>query len=111
MGNRAARDSCVAVEQGNSYDVFELDAASNNSVEDIRSLIDKVSLGTPAAKVHILDEVHMLSAGASAALLRCSKNRPTRLPYLHNRSAEAERHHSVSNSASPISPSSQRHPR
>ena len=55
-------DSCVAVEQGNSYDVFELDAASNNSVEDIRSLIDKVSLGTPGRhKVYILDEVHMLS--------------------------------------------------
>lgn len=76
-------DSCVAVEQGNSYDVFELDAASNNSVEDIRSLIDKVSLGTPGRhKVYILDEVHMLSAGASAALLKVLEEPPEHVVFV-----------------------------
>ena len=78
-----ACDSCLAVEQGNSYDVFELDAASNNSVEDIRSLIDKVSLGTPGRhKVYILDEVHMLSAGASAALLKVLEEPPPHVVFV-----------------------------
>ena len=76
-------DSCIAVEQGNSYDVFELDAASNNSVEDIRGLIDKVSLGTPGRhKVYILDEVHMLSAGASAALLKVLEEPPEHVVFV-----------------------------
>ena len=76
-------DSCIAVERGNSYDVFELDAASNNSVEDIRSLIDKVSLGTPGRhKVYILDEVHMLSAGASAALLKVLEEPPEHVVFV-----------------------------
>ena len=76
-------DSCSAVEQGNSYDVFELDAASNNSVEDIRSLIEKVSLGTPGRhKVYILDEVHMLSAGASAALLKVLEEPPEHVVFV-----------------------------
>ncbi|NCW49143.1 MAG: AAA family ATPase, partial [Actinobacteria bacterium] len=58
-------ESCLSVERGTSYDVHELDAASNNSVEDVRSLIDKVSLATPGRhKVYILDEVHMLGPGA-----------------------------------------------
>jgi len=78
-----ACDSCIAVEQGNSYDVFELDAASNNSVENIRGLIDKVSLGTPGRhKVYILDEVHMLSAGASAALLKVLEEPPEHVVFV-----------------------------
>lgn len=76
-------DSCIAVEKGNSYDVFELDAASNNSVEDIRGLIEKVSLGTPGRhKVYILDEVHMLSAGASAALLKVLEEPPEHVVFV-----------------------------
>jgi len=76
-------DSCTAVERGTSYDVFELDAASNNSVEDIRNLIDKVSLGTPGRhKVYILDEVHMLSAGASAALLKVLEEPPEHVVFV-----------------------------
>ncbi len=76
-------ESCRAVEHGNSYDVFELDAASNNSVEDIRNLIDKVSLGTPGRhKVYILDEVHMLSAGASAALLKVLEEPPSHVVFV-----------------------------
>ncbi len=57
-------ESCLAVERGTSYDVHELDAASNNGVDAIRDLIEKASLGTPGRhKVYILDEVHMLSQG------------------------------------------------
>ena len=56
-------DSCLAVERGTSYDVHELDAASNNGVDAIRDLIERASLGTPGRhKVYILDEVHMLSS-------------------------------------------------
>ncbi len=78
-----ACDSCLAVEQGNSYDVFELDAASNNTVEDMRNLIDKVSLGTPGRhKVYILDEVHMLGPGASAALLKVLEEPPPHVVFV-----------------------------
>jgi DNA polymerase-3 subunit gamma/tau len=70
-------DSCVAVERGTSYDVHELDAASNNGVEAMRDLIEKASLGTPGRhKVYILDEVHMLSKGAEAALLKTLEEPP-----------------------------------
>lgn len=70
-------DSCLAVEQGTSYDVHELDAASNNGVEAMRDLIEKASLGTPGRhKVYILDEVHMLSKGAEAALLKTLEEPP-----------------------------------
>ena len=78
-----ACESCRAVEAGNSYDVFELDAASNNSVDDVRSLIDKVSLGTPGRhKVYILDEVHMLGPGASAALLKVLEEPPSHVVFV-----------------------------
>src|SRR5436305_577300 len=50
-------DSCLSVERGTSYDVHELDAASNNGVDAMRDLIEKASLGTPGRhKVYILDE-------------------------------------------------------
>src|SRR4051794_8692776 len=64
-------DSCRAIEAGTSFDVHELDAASNNKVDDIRELIEHVALATPGrTKLYILDEVHMLSPAASAALLK-----------------------------------------
>ncbi len=76
-------DSCLSVERGTSYDVFELDAASNNSVDDIRQLIEKVSLGTPGRhKVYILDEVHMLGPGASAALLKVLEEPPPHVVFV-----------------------------
>jgi DNA polymerase-3 subunit gamma/tau len=76
-------ESCLSVERGTSYDVFELDAASNNSVDDIRSLIEKVSLGTPGRhKVYILDEVHMLGPGASAALLKVLEEPPPHVVFV-----------------------------
>lgn len=76
-------ESCLSVERGTSYDVFELDAASNNSVDDIRQLIEKVSLGTPGRhKVYILDEVHMLGPGASAALLKVLEEPPPHVVFV-----------------------------
>ena len=70
-------ESCKAVEAGTSFDVIELDAASNNKVDDIRDLIERVNLGTPGRhKVYILDEVHMLTPGAEAALLKTLEEPP-----------------------------------
>ena len=70
-------ESCVAIEQGKSFDLHELDAASHNKVDDIRDLISKVHLGSPGrTKVYILDEVHMLSAGAENALLKTLEEPP-----------------------------------
>ena len=58
-------DSCLSIDKGNSFDLHELDAASNNKVDDIRDLLSKVALGTPGrTKVYLLDEVHMLTSGA-----------------------------------------------
>jgi DNA polymerase-3 subunit gamma/tau len=69
--------SCLAVERGTSYDVHELDAASNNGVDAMRDLIERASLGTPGRhKVYILDEVHMLSKAAEAALLKTLEEPP-----------------------------------
>jgi len=76
-------NSCLAVEQGTSYDVHELDAASNNGVDAMRDLIEKASLGTPGRhKVYILDEVHMLSKGAEAALLKTLEEPPPHVVFV-----------------------------
>ena len=76
-------DSCLAVEKGTSYDVHELDAASNNGVDAMRDLIEKASLGTPGRhKVYILDEVHMLSKGAEAALLKTLEEPPSHVVFV-----------------------------
>ena len=76
-------ESCVAVERGTSYDVHELDAASNNGVDAIRDLIEKASLGTPGRhKVYILDEVHMLSKAAEAALLKTLEEPPPHVVFV-----------------------------
>jgi DNA polymerase-3 subunit gamma/tau len=76
-------ESCLAVEQGTSYDVHELDAASNNGVDAMRDLIEKASLGSPGRhKVYILDEVHMLSKGAEAALLKTLEEPPPHVVFV-----------------------------
>ena len=76
-------DSCIAVERGTSFDVHELDAASNNGVDAMRDLIEKASLGTPGRhKVYILDEVHMLSKGAEAALLKTLEEPPPHVVFV-----------------------------
>ena len=69
---------CVAIGEGRAMDITEIDAASNNSVEDIRELREKVKY-SPAegrAKMYILDEVHMLSTGAFNALLKTLEEPP-----------------------------------
>jgi DNA polymerase III subunit gamma/tau len=75
--------SCLDVERGVSYDVHELDAASNNGVEAMRDLIEKANLGTPGRhKVYILDEVHMLSKPAEAALLKTLEEPPSHVVFV-----------------------------
>ncbi len=70
-------DSCVQVALGTSFDVHELDAASNNGVEAMRDLVARAALGTPGRwKVYIVDEVHMLSTAASNALLKTLEEPP-----------------------------------
>ncbi|MEG1049874.1 MAG: AAA family ATPase, partial [Oscillospiraceae bacterium] len=65
-------DICKGIENETIYDVTEMDAASNNSVEDIRSILNEVSYLPIMAKykVYIIDEVHMLSMAAFNALLK-----------------------------------------
>jgi len=76
-------ESCLSVERGTSYDVHELDAASNNGVDAMRDLIEKASLGTPGRhKVYILDEVHMLSKPAEAALLKTLEEPPPHVVFV-----------------------------
>ncbi len=75
--------SCKDIESGRSFDLHELDAASNNKVDDIRELISRVALGSPGrTKVYILDEVHMLSAGAENALLKTLEEPPEHVVFV-----------------------------
>ena len=70
-------ESCTAVEVGNSMDLVELDAASNNNVANIREITANAALGSPGKrKVYLLDEVHMLTAAASNALLKTLEEPP-----------------------------------
>ncbi|NNF57072.1 MAG: DNA polymerase III subunit gamma/tau [Rhodothermaceae bacterium] len=74
-------DSCRAFEEGRSLNIIEVDAASNNKVEDIRELRETVRIPPQGAKkkIYILDEVHMLSASAFNALLKTLEEPP---PYV-----------------------------
>ena len=71
-------ESCQAFNEQRSYNIHELDAASNNSVEDIRSLIDQVRIPPQIGKykVYIIDEVHMLSQAAFNAFLKTLEEPP-----------------------------------
>jgi DNA polymerase-3 subunit gamma/tau len=76
-------DSCKAVEVGTSYDVLELDAASNNGVQEIRDIIDAAALSSPGRhRVFILDEVHMLTRAAEAALLKTLEEPPSQVVFV-----------------------------
>ena len=74
--------NCLAFE--NSYDILEMDAASNNSVENIRDLCDKVAFMPFEMKkrVYIIDEVHMLSKGAFNALLKTLEEPPSHVMFI-----------------------------
>lgn len=74
-----ACESCRAFNEGRSFNIFELDAASNNSVEDIRSLTDQVLIAPVLGryKVYIIDEVHMLSQAAFNAFLKTLEEPPS----------------------------------
>jgi DNA polymerase-3 subunit gamma/tau len=71
-------NSCVSFDNGTSLNIHELDAASNNSVEDIRTLVEQVRFAPQAGdyKVYIVDEVHMLSAAAFNAFLKTLEEPP-----------------------------------
>ncbi len=71
--------SCKTFEEGHSLNIFELDAASNNSVDDIRNLILQVSIAPQVGtkKVYIIDEVHMLSQAAFNAFLKTLEEPPS----------------------------------
>lgn len=71
-------DSCKSFQNGNSFNIHELDAASNNSVDDIRSLIEQVRIPPQAGKykIYIIDEVHMLSQAAFNAFLKTLEEPP-----------------------------------
>jgi DNA polymerase-3 subunit gamma/tau len=72
-------ESCVSFQTGNSFNFHELDAASNNSVDDIRSLIEQVRIPPQAGryKIYIIDEVHMLSTNAFNAFLKTLEEPPS----------------------------------
>ena len=84
-------NSCVSFDNGSSLNIHELDAASNNSVDDIRSLVDQVRFAPQAGeyKVYIVDEVHMLSANAFNAFLKTLEEPP---PYAIFILATTEKH-------------------
>nr|MCR5408725.1 DNA polymerase III subunit gamma/tau [Bacteroidales bacterium] len=71
-------ESCVSFKEGRSYCIHELDAASNNSVEDIKTLMDQVQVPPQVGKysVYIIDEVHMLSTQAFNAFLKTLEEPP-----------------------------------
>ncbi len=75
---------CKAILQGSLTDVVEMDAASNNSVEDIRAIRDEVNFLPTLAKyrVYIIDEVHMLSTGAFNALLKTLEEPPEHVKFI-----------------------------
>ncbi len=83
--------SCVSFNEGTSLNIHELDAASNNSVDDIRTLVEQVRFSPQAGKykVYIIDEVHMLSSSAFNAFLKTLEEPP---PYAIFILATTEKH-------------------
>ena len=69
--------SCVAIRQGTSLDVQELDSATNRGIDEMRDLLGRVALGTPGRwKVYIIDEVHQMTSAAASALLKTLEDPP-----------------------------------
>lgn len=84
-------ESCVAFNKSSSFNIHELDAASNNSVDDIRSLVDQVRFAPQIGKysIYIIDEVHMLSSAAFNAFLKTLEEPPAHAIFIL---ATTERH-------------------
>lgn len=77
-------ENCITIQNGNHPDVIEIDAASNNGVDEIRDLIEKVKYAPLQAKykVYIIDEVHMLTQGAFNALLKTLEEPPQHVIFI-----------------------------
>jgi DNA polymerase-3 subunit gamma/tau len=78
-------ENCVAIAAGAFFDLSELDAASNNGVDNVRDLVQSVNLGLAGSakrKVYIVDEVHMLSAAAANALLKTLEEPPAHVVFI-----------------------------
>lgn len=84
-------ESCKSFATNSSFNIYELDAASNNSVDDIRQLVDQVRIPPQVGKykIYIIDEVHMLSAQAFNAFLKTLEEPPTYVKFIL---ATTERH-------------------
>lgn len=84
-------ESCLSFNQSHSFNIHELDAASNNSVDDIRNLVDMVRFAPQVGKysIYIIDEVHMLSANAFNAFLKTLEEPPSYAKFIL---ATTERH-------------------
>lgn len=76
--------SCLSIDQGNAMEVFEIDAASNRGIDEIRDLREKVRLsaGQEKFKVYIIDEVHMLTTEAFNALLKTLEEPPEKVVFI-----------------------------
>ena len=76
--------SCKSFNESASFNVYELDAASNNSVDDIRSLVEQVRINPQGAKykVYIIDEIHMLSSSAFNAFLKTLEEPPSYVKFI-----------------------------
>ena len=77
-------ENCIGISKGTIMDVVEMDAASNNSVNNIREVLDEVMFTPSEAKyrVYIIDEVHMLSTGAFNALLKTLEEPPSHVVFI-----------------------------
>ncbi len=77
-------DNCLAIKDGSHPDVIEIDAASNNGVDEVRSLIEKVKYAPLKGKykIYIIDEVHMMSTGAFNALLKTIEEPPAHVIFI-----------------------------
>src|SRR5688500_10815523 len=77
-------DSCVAIAEGSSLDVIEMDAASHSKVDETREILAGVALATAGShrKVYVIDEVHMLSTGSFNALLKTLEEPPPHVVFV-----------------------------
>lgn len=98
-GRRGECEACKALADPSNLDVTEIDAASNNGVNEMRDLREKVQYPPVSCryKVYIVDEVHMLSDSAFNALLKTLEEPPKHAVFIlaHHRAAQTARHHSL----------------